>query len=288
MKAEGFKGQTLFVVPADIQQALARDSLCESLYLTNIGHFPQASAHHVSRSAHLTQAMIVYCKQGKGWCEFKQQRHSVNAGQVIVLPKNEAHQYGSAEGEFWEIYWIHFAGTKADELAHRLCQSEFGRPFNARLTHDNETIFAHLISELALGMTQESCSRASMKIWSLLGDNVYKARFSNDELNQRLHSVIQYMRSHIEDELSLSALSQSHSISASQLCRLFQTHTQHSPMDYFIRLKIQRSCQYLSLTTLKIKEVAQSIGYEDPYYFSRIFRKIMGCSPSEYRERFKN
>ena len=56
-----------------------------------------------------------------------------------------------------------------------------------------------------------------------------------------------------------------------------------SPMDYFIRMKIQFACQLLSQRELRIKEVADKIGYDDPYYFSRIFKKITGKSPAQYK-----
>jgi AraC-like DNA-binding protein len=56
-----------------------------------------------------------------------------------------------------------------------------------------------------------------------------------------------------------------------------------SPMEYFIHLKIQKSCQLLFNTGVKIKDVAKEIGYDDPYYFSRLFKKLMGMSPEQYR-----
>jgi AraC family transcriptional regulator of arabinose operon len=54
-------------------------------------------------------------------------------------------------------------------------------------------------------------------------------------------------------------------------------------MDYFIHLKIQEACKLLVLSRLSISEIAYELGYEDPYYFSRIFKKVMGTSPLQYR-----
>jgi YesN/AraC family two-component response regulator len=50
---------------------------------------------------------------------------------------------------------------------------------------------------------------------------------------------------------------------------------------------MQAACHYLDSTALSIKEVAAKLGYDDPYYFSRIFQKILGCPPLAYRRSVK-
>ena len=74
-------------------------------------------------------------------------------------------------------------------------------------------------------------------------------------------------------------------LSASHFSRLFAERTGHSPIDYFIQLKIQRACQLLNNSDWSIAEVAREMGFEDQFYFSRLFRKVMNMSPREYRKR---
>ena len=59
--------------------------------------------------------------------------------------------------------------------------------------------------------------------------------------------------------------------------------TGFSPIEYFNHLKVQKACQYLLFTDLRVKEIADKLGIEDPYYFSRMFSKLMGMSPGTYR-----
>lgn len=68
---------------------------------------------------------------------------------------------------------------------------------------------------------------------------------------------------------------------------LFQKGTGSSPINYFLRLKIQKACQYIELTDLKLQDIATAIGFEEPAYFSRLFTKIMGMTPSAYRKQEK-
>lgn len=56
-----------------------------------------------------------------------------------------------------------------------------------------------------------------------------------------------------------------------------------APMDYYIQLKMQRACRYLAHSDRKIKVIARELGYDDQYYFSRLFSKAIGKSPSDYR-----
>jgi AraC-like DNA-binding protein len=71
------------------------------------------------------------------------------------------------------------------------------------------------------------------------------------------------------------------------LTYLFKQETGFPPIDYFLRMKIQRAGQLLDLTENSVKEISSSLGIDDPYYFSRLFKKINNCSPTEYRKRKK-
>ena len=82
---------------------------------------------------------------------------------------------------------------------------------------------------------------------------------------------------------TLEQLAQEFDLSKSGLHALFQKHTGRSPMDFFLRLKMKEACKMLRSTSLRVYEVAQRLGYQDPYYFSRIFRKVVGISPKEYQ-----
>ena len=96
---------------------------------------------------------------------------------------------------------------------------------------------------------------------------------------------INFMLENLGRKLKLEELASVVKLSASHYSKLFVTRTGHSPIDYFIQLKIQRACRLLDNTTWSIAEIAWEIGFEDQFYFSRQFRKVMDMSPREYRKR---
>ncbi|NMA74418.1 MAG: helix-turn-helix transcriptional regulator [Bacteroidales bacterium] len=88
----------------------------------------------------------------------------------------------------------------------------------------------------------------------------------------------------IDKQLSLEQLDSMVALSKNYLVNLFNRKSGYSPIDYFIHLKIQAASEYLDTTDLSIKEISYRVGYQDAYYFSRIFKKVMNKSPMQYRK----
>jgi AraC-like DNA-binding protein len=55
------------------------------------------------------------------------------------------------------------------------------------------------------------------------------------------------------------------------------------PMDYFTRLRMRRACELFDSTSASVKEVAAMLGYDDPFYFSRVFKSVLAIAPVRYR-----
>ncbi|MCX6961321.1 MAG: AraC family transcriptional regulator [Verrucomicrobia bacterium] len=102
-----------------------------------------------------------------------------------------------------------------------------------------------------------------------------------------LTKSIEFMRANVACSLTLQELSRHAGLSPTRYSALFREQTDSSPVEHHIRLRMQAACHYLDTTALSVKEVAAKLGYDDPCYFSRIFQKILGCSPPAYRPSVK-
>jgi transcriptional regulator GlxA family with amidase domain len=112
-------------------------------------------------------------------------------------------------------------------------------------------------------------------------------RSSNHEqpsVQQKIAQTITYMKQHLNQTLQLDALATIANLSRSRYVELFKHQSGYAPIDYFIRLRMHRACQLLDTTDLSVKAIAMQLGYEDPLYFSRQFRKVNEKSPIEYRK----
>ena len=99
------------------------------LVVTDCGYFPEAHSHGRVRTTPISQAVIIVCAKGGGWCETPAGRFPVTAGQVIILPPGHPHSYGSNEDTPWTLWWLHVTGRDLPEFltAAGMTPDEIGR-----------------------------------------------------------------------------------------------------------------------------------------------------------------
>jgi AraC-like DNA-binding protein len=105
---------------------------------------------------------------------------------------------------------------------------------------------------------------------------------------QRIEKTIRYMAQHLNQPLQASELAALANISLSHYFAIFKRTTGCAPIDFFIRLRMKRASQLLETTSMNVKEIAGQLGYEDPFYFSRLFKSVSGVAPSDYRKARKD
>lgn len=281
---EGFSGQKLIRIPADIERSYAAGGMSQQLYLTDIGFYPPVDTHQVDRQIPLKSHVLMYCVSGEGWCVLRGRRQAVKRQSFVVLPAGEAHAYGNLVGKSWEIYWVHFKGQQADTMAERLCGGKFGVGIPLSSRRELLQLFQQMIADLEHEGSREAYSFTNTRLWHLLGDIVYRRRFDLGSEGKAIERSLGIMKARVEESLNLSDLTDELGLSKTYFCRLFKQRMEQAPIDYFIRLKVQRACQYLDFSDISIQEVAGTLGYDDPYYFSRVFKRIMGVSPLQYRK----
>ncbi|MDO4322721.1 MAG: response regulator [Lachnospiraceae bacterium] len=103
--------------------------------------------------------------------------------------------------------------------------------------------------------------------------------------NKLAGSAIAYIHSHLSEPLSLESIAEDLHISASHLSRTFKKVLNESLTEYINKTRIAKAKEYLQTTDTLTYEIAELVGYHDPTYFSSIFKKYTGVSPTEYRQR---
>jgi YesN/AraC family two-component response regulator len=124
----------------------------------------------------------------------------------------------------------------------------------------------------------------------LLATFIYASKTSDDfadESNPVVRKSIEYMNRNLNLKLTLHQISNEVGYSATYFTTLFKKETNYSPLSYFSHLKIVKACEFLDHTRLKVKEISFTLGYTDPYYFTKDFKKKMGLSPRQYRNRVR-
>lgn len=108
--------------------------------------------------------------------------------------------------------------------------------------------------------------------------------FSNEsKSNYLIKEAIQYIEDHYAENFKIAFLAQQFNLSESHFRKLFKYLTNLSPTEYRNKLRIEHAKEFLSQNNLSVSEVAQAVGIEDQFYFSRIFKKYSGISPIKYK-----
>jgi AraC-like DNA-binding protein len=101
----------------------------------------------------------------------------------------------------------------------------------------------------------------------------------------RLAATLQYMLAHLDQPMDIATLSANAGFSRSRFFELFKSATGDTPINWFIKARMQWASDLLVRTEMRIKQIAWHVGYEDQFYFSRLFKSVHGVSPSQYRAR---
>ena len=203
------------------------------------------------------------------------------------MPPETPHSYGADESQPWSIFWFHAQGSLLSAYLRELDVSR-----NRPVKHIGDApqvlaLFEELLEVVAHGYTKLQMLCASQTLAHLMAVMIREHRSSNHEqpsVQQKIAQTITYMKQHLNHSLQVDTLATIASLARSRYIELFKQQSGYAPIDYFIRLRMHRACQLLDTTEMSVKAIATALGYEDPLYFSRLFRRVNEKSPLAYRK----
>jgi len=287
-RREGFSGQHLLVLPEPLRSVSRGHPLLRGLCVTDAGYFPSARHHLVERPHGAPTTLVILCLGGEGWVRTAGGGWDVAAGAFVWLPANQAHAYGAGSGEPWTILWAHFAGEEVAAWRDLLRGRGHAHPFVLGLPDDrlDEIGLDHVYAALERGysvgnqVAAAAALRHSLSAVAQLAGSLHDPRSAPERVAASIETLRRdWQRPHRLDELATAA-----KVSIAHYSSLFRRQTGFSPIDFLIRLRVRHACRLLDTTTMPVGEVGARTGYADPYYFTRCFRRVMGCGPRAYRK----
>ncbi|MDR3338217.1 MAG: AraC family transcriptional regulator [Treponema sp.] len=290
-KADGFQNEYLFVLSDDMLERLTKNDLFRFLLVTDIGYFPKARYHFRQRPEGCPTSILLCCSAGSGFYSVNgEARQKLSAGHIIMIPPNTPHVYGASEEDPWSVYWVHSKGLffeqyyqmvlphlpfEVSDMMGDKIKDMFRQCFTLLKSPWQNEVYFYVCQLIGTVMAMISCvgKEADPQI-ALQG-------------NRGVGKVITFMKERLHENVALEDLTKVSSLSQSHLHNLFRRATGFAPIEYFLQAKILAASKDLYFSELPIKDIAFSYGIEDPYYFSRIFKKIMGVSPQQYRSMVK-
>ncbi len=289
-KKEGFEGQKAIVLPHSVIHVLEKNPLTAPIHITDIGYYPRAQYHYRERQHGCKQHILIFCVGGNGWVKLNKRIYDVLPENFFLIPPDTPHSYGADDTEPWSIYWIHFKGSLSIHISKKLVGINQIYPVKDDAIDDRRQLFEEIYQTLDKGYSIDNLQYSSMCLWHFLSSFLFINHFKNflyEKEHNFIDQVIDFLKSNLSKNYTLKEISEKFGFSISHFSYLFRNRSGYAPLEYFSILKIQRACQYLDFTDMRIKEIAAKLGYDDPYYFSRVFHKIMNMSPVDYRQKQK-
>ncbi|MDB5156748.1 MAG: transcriptional regulator, AraC family [Mucilaginibacter sp.] len=292
-RRDGFDGEKLISIPEKVwKDTLARDPALFKLYISHIGYFPKASYHYRERRKGCEDNILLYCLHGKGYCILNDKKIVLEANQFIIIPATDKYlRYWADKSDPWTLYWVHYTGPDIKSLNKSLNINLQDGPVYSSFNEKAIGIWEEIFKSLEMGYSKENLANACFCLYYLLATFIYPERHKTsqrDEPQDMISKTVHFMRANLDKKLSIDEISALNGLSASHFSGLFRKSTGMPPIDYFIHLKMQKACGLLNFDQAKIKVVATELGYEDQYYFSRLFKKCMGISPQQYKLTLRN
>jgi len=283
-RREGFDGQQLYRLPRSVLRRVESRPFTREFVVTDLGYFPSAPGHRVERPDGIPNEILIHVIKGHGWARLGHTRYAIGQGEVLRIPAGVPHEYGADAREPWSICWVHFRGSGACDLVKwtpftRARPVTTGPPVPATRRR-----YAVMLERVARGYGAHTLLQLSAFLVELLHELHTDPREHSDpgQFAPIEHSM-ELMRRSVAAPDPLAHYAHSAGLSVAQYSKLFHAYTGTSPMNYLFELRMQRACELLASGHCSVKEIAHQLGYDDPFYFSRAFKRATGRSPLAYR-----
>ncbi len=284
-RPHGFPGQRMVMVPLPTLKRIEHHPLLKGSMVTGAGFFPNAEGHSIARPKGAASHLLIVCLAGAGTVSTASNEYQAKPGSIFWLSPDTPHYYEASVNEPWSILWVHFTGEEAHAWRNLVFDTDQSDACNVPVDQIGSLALDRIHNILENGYSLLNVVDATSALRFSLGMLARNKLQSGATPSARLRvsSSIEKLRSdwshlHRIEELAIQA-----GVSVSHYSTLFKNETGFSPIDFLIRQRIQHAARLLATTQESIASVSASTGYEEPYYFSRSFRKIMGCSPRAYR-----
>ncbi len=232
---------------------------------------------------------ILYVKAGIAHFHFDHEEDDtiVSAGNLVLYRPKEFQKYEYYGADKTEVYWLHFTGGNVKNILRSYGIKDDMRVIYVGTSLEYERIFKRAITEL------QRCQPNYQEMLVLLLRHLLisiqrqiarEKKLTNEYLDAEMDLDAQYFNDYYNTEINIENYAAQRGMSVSWFIRNFKKYTGSTPMQYIVSIRITNAQILLETTSYTVSEIARIVGYENPLYFSRLFHKQKGFSPSDYRK----
>lgn len=231
---------------------------------------------------------LIYIASGAARFTFKpsDSEKLIQSGNCILYTPREYQHYSFCGEDNAEVYWIHFSGSEVRNLLRQYHLISSDKVYYVGFLPECIELFRYIISELQLQHTYTDTVVANM----LSNILIYFSRAIEtplavySEANIEFEKINEYFRKHYQEQISIDDYAKANNVSVSTLNRIVKKHTGYTPLQFLLQIRLDNAKELLRLTDFSVNIISSMIGYDNSLYFSRLFHKHIGKTPSDYRK----
>lgn len=267
--------------------APSEEFLNSSVYVTWAGHRHCSPDFSVGPKI-IDSYIMLFVLEGKGYAELNNgESKKLTKGDFLIYYPKQRHYFYADENEPMEIMWVYFQGTHCKAIMEDIGLSASEPLHHLFVSHSIQRTLNTIVN--ALGMTDDTNRLAATGETLILFSYIKNTLEDRNRLkgNYKQDSAISRVISFIEEnyylDINIDILCNHVNYSRSYLSRLFKKEVNMTIPEYANTVRIRHAKILLTESNMSMREVASSVGFSDPYYFSNVFKTFTGCSPSAYR-----
>ncbi len=230
---------------------------------------------------------LLYIASGKAHFHFNGKEKIVTAGHMVLYRPKEPQKYEYYGEDQTEVYWVHFTGNNVSNILRSYGLTKDKQVFYCGKGLDYKNHFRMMIQELQLCKEHypEMLEMYLKQIFVMIHRHLQTStKLNNSQIAEEIDAATVFFNEHYNEEISIEEYAEHHHMSTSWFIRNFKQYTGSTPMQYILSKRIYNAEILLQDSSYNVTEISQIVGYDNPLYFSRIFKKTKGLSPSEYRK----
>lgn len=230
--------------------------------------------------------VIHYCLSGKGQFKIEKQEYEIQENDMFFIPVDTKISYKPDENDPWTYLWIEVNGSAAQALFQKA-----GFTKETPVFHDKEQKLKEIFCSLLESMEGKSNDLiASAKVYQLLFEIIQNRSNEKKEIQHETKDVIKKICSYINENytrstLTTASIAKHFFMNEAYLSRIFKKQTGFTITRYIYDIRMQKARLLLLSGRLNVQEVAYSVGFNDPLYFSKQFKKYSHLTPSKYKKK---
>lgn len=230
---------------------------------------------------------LLYIASGKAHFHFDGKEQIVTAGHMVLYRPKEPQKYEYYGKDQTEVYWVHFTGGNVTNILRSYGLTDDKHVFYCSSGLDYQNLFRTMINELQMCRENyaEMLEMYLRQIFIMMHRYFLTSlKTSNPHVVEEIDKATLYFNEHYNENISIDEYAQNNHVSVSWFIRNFKQCTGSTPLQYILSKRIYNAEILLQDSSYNLTEISEIIGYDNPLYFSRIFKKVKGISPSEYRK----